>query len=218
MGRRALRKPPSWLDVSSHLRTYDDLPNPWNSGQVFGREAPLEIEIGSGKGLFLQRAAAARPETDFLGIEIAYRYAHFTAARLAKRGLSNARVLVGDARRLFDEFLPEGCLAGLHVYFPDPWWKKRHVKRRLMTESFAGHAERTLAPGGALHFWTDVADYFEHSVALLRRCTSLEGPLPVREAPAEHDMDYRTHFERRTRKHGQPVFRAEFRKPPASSA
>jgi len=76
--------------------------------------------------------------------------------------------------------------------------------------------EQSLQPGGTLHFWTDVEEYFQSAAALLQQRTRLEGPLPVAERPADHDLDYRTHFERRTRLHQQPVYRAEFRRPPGA--
>jgi len=212
MGRRALRKVNPSLDLSHNLRQFDQLPRPWNAAELFGREAPLEVEIGSGKGLFLRTAAAAQPEVDYLGIEIAPRYAQFAAAGLARRGLVNAIVVVGDAVRLFEELLPADCLAAVHLYFPDPWWKRRHKKRRVIRESFLAELERTLRPGGTLHFWTDVVEYFRTGLALAASETRLEGPFEVPEAAAVGDLDYHTHFERRTRLHGQPVYRAEFRK------
>ncbi len=213
MGRRSLRRIDPKLDLSDHLRSFDQLPRPWDSTAVFGRNRPLEVEVGSGKGLFLSKAATAEPEVNFLGIEISRRYAAFAAARLAKLSLPNAVVVHGDAVRVFAELLPDASLAAVHIYFPDPWWKKRHKKRRIMRREFVVHVERTLAPGGRLHFWTDVAEYFTTSLELLAAATRLIGPVRVPEQPAEHDMDYRTHFERRTRLHRQPVFRAEFRKP-----
>jgi tRNA (guanine-N7-)-methyltransferase len=111
--------------------------------------------------------------------------------------------------------LPDGCLAAVHVYFPDPWWKKRHKKRRVIRESFVGDVERTLEPGARLHFWTDVEEYFHTTLQMLAACTGLEGPQEVAETPAQHDLDYRTHFERRMRMHQERVYRAEFRKPRA---
>jgi tRNA (guanine-N7-)-methyltransferase len=214
MGRRALRKIDPSLDLSGHLLTLDDLPRPWDAQAVFGRIAPLEAEIGTGKGLFLRTAAAARPGVDFLGIEIAGKYARFAAAGLARQGLANARVVAADALRVFGELLPEGSLAAVHVYFPDPWWKKRHRKRRVMREPLLGRIEAMLQTDGVLHFWTDVQEYFETTLDLLAAHTRLQGPIPVPEVPAEHDMAYRTHFERRVRLHDEPVFRAEFRKRP----
>lgn len=213
MGRRALRKVDPALDLSGHFKTLDQLPRPWSVQELFGRAAPLELEVGSGKGLFLRSAAVARPEVNFLGVEIAPRYARFAAAGLAKRQLTNAIVVAGDAGPLFRDLLPDASLAAIHVYFPDPWWKRRHKRRRVLNDSIARDFERTLQPAGALHFWTDVEEYFQSGLAMFAEFTHLVGPLPVSETPAEHDLDYRTHFERRTRLHGQPVYRAEFRKP-----
>jgi tRNA (guanine-N7-)-methyltransferase len=213
MGRRALRKIDPAIDLSRHFKMPDELPRPWDGAALFGRAAPLEVEVGSGKGLFLRNAAAARPETDFLGVEVAAKYAAFAAAGLAKAALGNALVVHGDGLRLFAELFPDDSLAAVHVYFPDPWWKKRHRRRRVMRESFLRDVQRTLVPGGSLHFWTDVEEYLQTSLELIAACTTLLGPLPVPETPAEHDMAYRTHFERRVRLASEPVYRAEFRKP-----
>lgn len=210
MSRRSLPKIDSALDLSGRLLSWDDLPEPWDAARLFQRTAPLEIEIGSGKGLFLSAAATARPEHDFLGVEIAQKYARFIAARLAKRAIPNARILSGDALRLFRERLPDGSVAAAHVYFPDPWWKKRHRKRRVMNGAFIADLARTLVPGGELHFWTDVEEYFTESLALIALEPRFTGPLAVPESPAEHDLDYRTHFERRMRMHGQAVYRSLF--------
>lgn len=215
MGRRALRKIDPCLDLTGWMRTWDELPQPWDGRALFGREAALEVEVGSGKGLFLRKAAAQLPDVDFLGTEVAAKYARFAAAGLAKRGLRNALVVHGDALRLFAELLPGASLAAVHVYFPDPWWKRRHKKRRVMRESFLRDAQRTLSPGGWLHFWTDVHEYFQTSLELIAACTRLEGPFDVPQQPAEDNMDYRTHFERRSRLHGAPIYRAQFRKPSA---
>ncbi len=212
MGRRALRKLDPSIDLTGRLKTFEQLPQPWNAATLFGRIAPLEMEVGSGKGLFLRSAAAAQPDVDFLGIEVVRKYAEFSAAGLAKAGLTNAMIVNADALRLFHELIPDGSLSAVHVYFPDPWWKKRHKKRRVMRESFLRDVERTLRPGGLLHFWTDVEEYFQTTLELMPAFTTLQGPLPVPETPAEHDMAYRTHFERRVRLANEPVFRAEFRK------
>jgi tRNA (guanine-N7-)-methyltransferase len=216
MGRRALRKTDPSLDLSGHLKTVEQLPRPCTAETLFGRAMPLEVEIGSGKGLFLRNAAAAKPEAGFLGIEVAKKYAEFAAAGLVKAGLANAMMVHGDGLRVFQELIPDGSLAAVHVYFPDPWWKKRHRRRRVMRESFLRDIERTLRPGGSLHFWTDVEEYFQTSLELLAATTTLLGPLPVPETPAEHDMAYRTHFERRVRLASEAVYRSEFRKAGAS--
>jgi len=211
VGRRALRKIDPSLDLSRHLKQFDQLPRPWDAAALFGRVAPLEIEIGSGKGLFLRTAAPAQPQTDFLGIEIAAKYAAFAAAGLVKAGIANALAVNGDAVRIFAELLPDDCLSAVHIYFPDPWWKKRHKKRRVLRESLLRDVQRTLKPDGRLHFRTDVEEYFRSGLDLIAQCTRLLGPLPVAQSDAQHDMDYRTHFERRVRKHGEAVYRAEFR-------
>jgi tRNA (guanine-N7-)-methyltransferase len=212
MARRSLRKVDPALDFSGHFREADDLPPAFEAAALFQSAQPLEVEVGSGKGLFLCGASRSQPGHNFLGIEISRKYARYAAARLARQGSANAVVICGDALLLFQQWFPAGSLAAVHVYFPDPWWKKRHKKRRVMNEMFLRDVERTLAPGGHLHFWTDVEEYFQTALALIASTVSLSGPLPVAEKPSEHDLDYRTHFERRTRKSDLPVFRAEFMK------
>ena len=199
------------IDLSGHLLTVEELPRPWSAAALYGREAPLEVEIGSGKGLFLKQASQLRPEHDFLGVEIAERYARFIAARLARGGIRNARIVHGDGLRVM-EALPERAVAAVHVYFPDPWWKARHRKRRVMNGQFLADVERALVPGGRLHFWTDVEEYYQTALAEIAASTKLGGPITVPEKMAEHDLDFRTHFERRMRMHGEAVYRAEFEK------
>jgi tRNA (guanine-N7-)-methyltransferase len=212
MGRRALRRVDPRLDLSRHWLDAAKLPPRFDADELFGRNAAVEVEIGSGKGLFLLAASQSQAERDFIGIEIAKKYAHYAAARLAKAGLNNGKVISGDALGLFREWFPDASLAAVHVYFPDPWWKARHKKRRVLNENFLRDVERTLAVGGRLHFWTDVEEYFRTTLALIAATVKLVGPLGVVERPAEHDLDYRTHFERRTRKSEMPVYRAEFAK------
>src|SRR5688500_12242194 len=147
MGRRALPKIDPTLDVSRHFRTVEQLVDaPWDPAALFSREAPLEVEIGSGKGLFLQNAALATPDRNFLGVEVAFKYARYIAHRLARRAIPNAVAVHGDGLRLFRERIPADSLAAIHVYFPDPWWKARHHKRRVMTEAFLADVTRTLTP------------------------------------------------------------------------
>ena len=179
---------------------------------VFDRPAPLELEIGSGKGLFLAQAAAEQPDHNFIGIEIAERYAKYSAARLARSNLTNARMIHGNAERVITECLPDGAAIAVHIYFPDPWWKNRHHKRRVMNDQFLPQVERVLQSGGSLHFWTDVEEYFLAAVERIAAVTKLAGPIEVPQREARHDLDYLTHFERRTRLHGEAVYRSEFRK------
>jgi len=214
MGRRAVPAINPELDLSQRLKTFDDLPQPWDADKLFSapelQSAPLEVEVGSGKGLFLQNAAASVPDRKFLGIEVARKYAKFAASRLAKRNLENAVMVSGDALRIFRELLPNQCVRAVHVYFPDPWWKKRHRKRRVLTPEFLRDVARVLEPNGELHFWTDVQEYFESTLELLDELAILDGPRPVPERAPEHDLDYQTHFERRKRQDGLPIYRSLF--------
>src|SRR5262249_39814109 len=120
MGRRALRPIDPALNLTGHFTTLEALAKPLDRQSLFGRVAPLEIEVGGGKGLFLSAAAAATPERDFLGIEILGRYARYVAARLAQRQLANARAVHGDAQHLFATWIEPASIAAVHVYFPDP--------------------------------------------------------------------------------------------------
>ncbi len=212
MGRRALRKINPSLDLSWHFLDEAHLPPVCTAETLFGNPNPMNLEVGSGKGLFLANAARTAPDENFVGIEIARKYSRFAAARLAKAGLQNARVVHGDALAIVRDRVPDLSLAAVHVYFPDPWWKKRHHKRRVVTDSFLADIERVLVPGGLLHFWTDVEDYYQSTIELLNQVTQLDGPAPEVEQPAQHDLDYRTHFERRMRLQGQPVYRCRFTK------
>jgi tRNA (guanine-N7-)-methyltransferase len=212
MPRRALRKLDPRLDLARHYKELEGLPRPWDPRALFGRDAPLVVEVGSGKGLFLAAAAACQPAHNYLGIELALKYARYIGGRLAQRNLSNAVIVHGDALAIFRELLPASSVTAVHVYFPDPWWKKRHKKRRVLNEAFLRDVERTLSPGGSLHFWTDVEEYFDSTLTLIAQVTTFAGPFDVPESAAEHDLDYRTHFERRTRKNQQPVYRAEYRR------
>ncbi len=211
MGRRSLPKVDPTLDFSRHYFEPEQLTRPIDLAQLFTNPAlPLEVEVGSGKGLFINSASQANPAHNFLGIEIAFKYAKFAASRLARKESPNGRMIGGDALELFRTWFLDNSLAAVHVYFPDPWWKKKHRRRRVMNEEFLGNVQRTLMPGGKLHFWTDVQEYFDTSLPIIASSTQLTGPLNVEERTPEHDLDYRTHFERRMRKHEQPIYRSEY--------
>ncbi len=225
MPRRAAKKPDPSLDLSGHLSVLADDPafaaaplHPRTLFPAAAADAPVELEVGSGKGLFLTGAAAAAPERVFLGVEISHGYALMTAGRLARRGLANARIVSGDGNVLVRRLFPDACLAAIHVYFPDPWWKARHRKRRVLSDAFLAHAARVLAPSGTLHVWTDVEEYFREALAAAAATGGFLPPEEVGEREAAHDLDYRTHFERRTRLAGQPVWRARLGRSAAPAA
>jgi tRNA (guanine-N7-)-methyltransferase len=174
---------------------------------------PIELEIGSGKGLFLTRAAQHQSDRMFIGLELATKYARDAQAKLERLEISNACFVACDAVAVIDRDVPDTSLTAVHVYFPDPWWKSKHKKRRVLSDETIANIQRTLLPGGEWHFWTDVLDYYEEAVARIMELTSFRGPFYVPEPSSSHSMDYRTHFERRTRLHGLPVYRARFEKP-----
>jgi len=212
MGRRALPKIQidEQPDFSRLYRLLEEVPKPLVFTELFGRVAPLELEIGSGKGLFLRTAAKKNPEHDFLGVEIGKKYAIISAAGIAKTNLTNAMMICGDAARFLDEWILPNSLHAIHVYFPDPWWKRAHKKRRILRKEIVELIERNLLPDGTFYFRTDVKEYFETTLELLASATQLEGPHDIPENEPQHDMDYHTHFERRTRLHGETVYRALF--------
>ncbi len=210
MGRRALPKIDPTVDFSGHLGFVEDLESPFDPQSLFAKEADLEIEVGSGKGLFVLTESGRVSDRNFLGNEAARKYCRFAAYRLAQHERDNARMLSGDGLALFKEFLPDACAVAVHVYFPDPWWKERHRRRRVMQPGFIADIQRVLKPKGIFHFWTDVEQYFEETVGLMQQHSDLSGPHAVEERAAEHDMDYRTHFERRMRKNDHPVFRSQY--------
>ena len=212
MARRAVKTIDPHADLSSVVKMPDDLPKPWDAEKLFRRTAPLELEIGSGKGMFISNAAGQYPQHNFLGIEIGTKYARFSAAQLIRHNRTNAVMVCGDAALVLQEAIPHETLAVVHVYFPDPWWKRAHRKRRVLRTEVLQLIESRLMPGGTLHFWTDVEEYFTSTLNLLAKTTTLQGPFEVPEQDVAGDGDYRTHFERRTRMHGEKVYRTMFRK------
>ncbi len=134
---------------------------PGGLDELFGDGRRVEIEIGIGKGRFLLASAELRPDVLHLGIEWTNKYLRIAESRAAKRGLANVRFARVDARELVEAALPPASVAAYYVFYPDPWPKKRHHKRRFIQPATAAHLARTLVPGGALHVCTDHAEYWE---------------------------------------------------------
>lgn len=182
-------------------------PQSFRLQDLFGKHQPVELDIGCGRGLFLVTAAVQSPDTNYLGLEIDYREGRRAATRLQKRDLPNARVIGGDSNRFLAQYLSPGSVDAAHVYFPDPWWKRKHHKRRLFTPQFLDLLARVVRPGGSVHSWTDVADYFELITELFDAHPQFQPGAAPEQRLAEHDMDYQTSFERKKRKLGLPIYR-----------
>jgi tRNA (guanine-N7-)-methyltransferase len=181
----------------------------WSS--LFGNANPVEIEVGTGKGLFLLNAATARPNTNFLGIEIVKKYQLYAATRYAIRNMPNVKTACADAKLVLRDFVPPGSVAAVHVYFPDPWWKKRHRKRRVFTPEFAADAARAIKPGGRLFLASDVEEYFGVMTAIVRAMAAFhERPEEAECAAPQTEMGYATNFERKARAAGTAVWRAVY--------
>jgi len=134
---------------------------------VFGREAPLVLEIGSGMGETTAQIARERPDTDFIAVEVHGPGVGSLLKLIEKEQLKNVRVIRHDALEVLENMIPDGLLAGIHLFFPDPWPKKRHHKRRLVQPAFAALAMRKLAAGGYLNAATDWEDYASQIVEVL---------------------------------------------------
>jgi tRNA (guanine-N7-)-methyltransferase len=204
-------EPRPTIDTTAFSLEFPQGGAPISWAEVFGNDHPVELEVGSGKGLFLANAAVSGPDHNFLGIELARKYARRAAERVAKRRLANVRVVAGDARLFLARSVPPASLRAVHVYFPDPWWKARHKKRRVFCEPLVADVERSLEPGGDFWIATDVEEYFGVIRALLATHPRFhERPIPEPRTP-EHDLDYLTNFERKYRIEGRPIYRVHYR-------
>lgn len=196
------------VDLSPWFLTLKDLDDVINWKEFFGNDNPVDLDIGCGRGLFTVNASQNNPDVNYLGIEIDYRDARHGAARLKKREIPNARIMGGDVLIAFEKYISDASVDTIRVYFPDPWWKRRHHNRRLFTESFANTIVKKLKPGGHVHHWTDVEEYFNRVIAIMDphpQFNKLEAP---EERIPQHDMDYQTSFERKKRQAGETIYRA----------
>ncbi len=206
--------------MARELKEYPDvvlkaekLSEPIDFLQVFGRSAPVHIEIGSGRGTFLVSQAKAQPEADFLGIEWARKFWRHAIDRIGRWGLTNVRMVRDDAPVFLRDFVPEGSVDCFHIYFPDPWPKKRQRKRRFLQQSNVELMVRLLKPGGEIHIATDHAEYFEQ-IKLVMACFTgrlkeIEFPRP---AGAREGELTGTNYERKYLQDGRPVHTLALRK------
>ena len=206
-GRKQEWKPEKFLlpDLNSGGRV--------NFAEIFPEAPaqPVEIEIGVGKGTFLLDRAKRRPDVNFLGIEYAKSYTVYVADRLRRAELENARMLCADAGEVFRRSLADESVMRVHIYFPDPWPKRRHNHRRLVQPAFIEQVKRVLLPGGQLLLVTDHRDYFQQ---LQRTMNNREG-FAVTEYPNLHDDSpyvVGTNFERKYVREGRPIYKMAFLK------
>jgi len=203
MVRRAVKveAPALRLDPERILESVD-----WS--EIFGPGGPVEIEVGIGKGRFLLAAAEARPEIRHFGIEWANKYLRIAEARAVRRGLENVRFARVDARELVEGPVPEASVATYYVFYPDPWPKARHNKRRFIQTRTADHLGRTLVDGGKLHVATDHEEYWEAIVEVLDKHPEFERlpafggeefPAPVDEPLTNYEAKYRIEGRKRLR-------------------
>ena len=202
-------------DLSPYFETLAtfqrDYGSTWDWSLVFGNTQPVEIDVGSGRGLFLVTAGERFPETNFLGIELEYTEGRRAAKRLKKREFRQVRVLGGSVFDAFAQHVAPHSVEAVHVYFPDPWWKRKHRQRRVFNDHFVELCARVLKPNGMLHSWTDVSEYFDVISALMNH-HALFTPLSPAARLARHDLDYQTSYERKKRQAGLPIYRGRWQR------
>jgi len=179
--------------------------------ELFGRAGPVEIDIGCGKGRFLIESGRDHPERSYLGVERSLKYARMAAEKLAKTDVRNARVLCMDALALVTDYVADASVAAYHVLHPDPWPKKRHHKRRVVSPAFVEQVARTLRTGGVLRLQTDVDGYVELMAEVVGEHPAFE-PIEWRVPQAGDDFDGLTSFERKYLREGRSIHRAAFRR------
>jgi tRNA (guanine-N7-)-methyltransferase len=183
-----------------------DRVDPLDLDVVFGRQAPRTLEIGFGNGDSLAQMAAAAPEEDFLGIEVHRPGIGHLLQEIEARGLRNVRVMGRDAVEVLERQIPAASLDRVLLFFPDPWHKKKHHKRRILQARFIDLLARALRPGGRFHMATDWQEYAEHMLAEMEQATAfrnLAGPGQYAEKPGYRPT---TKFERRGQRLGHGVW------------
>ncbi len=190
---------------------------PLDLPSLFGNGAPVELEIGIGKGRFIVLAAAAFPETNFLGIEYAGRYFLRAVERAGKRGFTNVRLVHGEAAAFLRERLPEASIAAVHLYFPDPWPKKRHHKRRFVQPANLDQLARVMQPGALFRAVTDHPGYgltIREEVDRHPAFVAAGGPPSLWDLPGmgDHTQLGVTNFEIKYRREGRPIHRFAWRR------
>ena len=195
-------------DSEIFVRLFDDGLSFW---ELFGNDRPLEIEIGSGRGRFLIKTAQDNPLVNYLGIERANKFFHYAKECVAAAGLANVRLLRAEADYFIWGYVPLNSVRAFHIYFPDPWPKNRHHRRRLISPDFFALLRDRLAPGGAIHLATDFTAYFEIMRKAGQGCAGLDELYCRTIDPRGADPETAaTHYERRFFIHGVRIYRAGY--------
>lgn len=179
---------------------------PLDPADIFGREAPLILEIGFGNGESLVAMAAQHPDRNYLGIEVHRPGVGHLLNRAQELGLENLRVICHDANEVLQQQVPDASLAGMQLYFPDPWPKKRHHKRRIVQPSWVTLVHRKLAPGGYLHMATDWEEYALHMREVMEAESGFTNTAGVGRYLEGRGERPETKFERRGLKRGHAVW------------
>ncbi|MGD1148444.1 MAG: hypothetical protein ABR961_10900 [Thermoanaerobaculaceae bacterium] len=196
------------MDIGAAVLELGSVDLPFDARQVFGGLRPIEVELGVGKGRFLLEWAAMHPEVGLIGVERARKYLEFAALRAARGGLGNVRLVHTTAEDLLFRCLAPGTVAAAHVYFPDPWPKRRHRKRRFFRPENVARLAEVLEPGGLLRIKTDHSGYaavIADVVAGERRLAPVTADEAFGEIPA-------THFEIKYAREARPVHRLAYRR------
>lgn len=184
----------------------------YDFSEVFGRSAPLIVEIGFGSGDSLAQTAAANPDKDYIGIEVHRPGVGHLMLLVEQQGLTNVRIYCHDAMEIIEHKIPNDSVAGVHLFFPDPWPKKKHHKRRIVRPSFIELLTRKLRPDGYFHAATDWENYAEHMLEVLSAATGLENDSPTGDYCERPDYRPLTRFEQRGLRLGHGVWDLIFRK------
>lgn len=218
-GRLSFRRRVRAIDQDGSLPCIEGGENPPPLADIVrGQPTSIEVEVGPGKGAFLLAAAAARPDTFVLGIEASAAYARFVAEQVRDAKLTNTVLLVDNARQFLDDRVPPAALRVVHVYYPDPWPKRRHRKRRFFVAETPAILHRCLRTDGLVLVATDNAAYAGQIVALMGASAlfvrDVEEEARLQMAPPGHGFSP-TNFERKYRQEGRILRRYAFRKTPA---
>lgn len=184
-----LKIPPEELRAAGILLDDAVADRPINLADIFSNSLHVEVEVGSGKGAFLLRQASTRPEINLLGIEWLAGYAALAADRAYRAGLKNVRLLCADAEQVFARCLADGSVQRVHIYFPDPWPKRKHLRRRLIKPEFAEHLLRVLRLGGTAHIVTDHSEYFQQIRRVLEAVCGLAIIKPAEAEPVDSNFE-----------------------------